>query len=122
MRRNFRCCEIPITTPQLSIRAAARWIIPSAILLAVPKCPLCIAAYIALSTGFGISISAAAEIRTALIAASLALLAYALISTMRNSASRLAPKTECRGWKSVDLLKEKKKRCSVRKSVGHVSE
>jgi hypothetical protein len=42
-----------------AIRQALNWIVSSAILAAMPKCPLCVAAYVALFTGFGISLAVA---------------------------------------------------------------
>lgn len=48
-------------------QGGAQWLVPGAILVLLPKCPMCIAAYIALGTGIGISIPAANHVREALI-------------------------------------------------------
>lgn len=61
---------------------AIPWIIPGGLLLLMPKCPVCFAAYIALFTGIGISIPAASWIRLSLIflcVASLLLLAFRMV-------------------------------------------
>ena len=52
-----------------SLRRAWRgtqWLFPAALLVLMPKCPLCLAAYIALFTGIGITLSTAQWIQLVL--------------------------------------------------------
>lgn len=62
----------------------AGWIVPGITLILLPKCPMCIAMYVALLTGVGISATAASGIRTALIV----LCAAALLAVASNAARR----------------------------------
>ena len=48
-------------------RRAAAFALPSVALALVPKCPMCIAAWLAIGGGFGISITTAAHLRTAVV-------------------------------------------------------
>lgn len=43
------------------------WAVPVTVLALVPKCPACVAAYVLLLTGFGVSLPTAAAARWALI-------------------------------------------------------
>lgn len=60
-----------------------RWALPVTVLALVPKCPACVAAYVLLLTGVGLSFPVAAAIRWALIAVSFATLGFLLLSPAR---------------------------------------
>ena len=46
----------------------AGWVLPSAALIFLPKCPLCVAMYVALFTGASISLAHASLLRTGVMA------------------------------------------------------
>lgn len=58
------------------------WLLPSALLVLMPKCPACMAAYIAMATGLGISLPAAANVRLMLITLCITSLSWLTIRTL----------------------------------------
>ena len=56
--------------------SAAAWIAPGALLALLPKCPACVAAYVLIWTGLGISMSAAGVFRTSLLVICVATLGF----------------------------------------------
>jgi hypothetical protein len=92
-----RCCEVasdpcpkPFTAPgahgELHSPTFTRrcldiacWIVLGAILTLMPKCPACLAAYVAIATGVGLSLSAAIHLRASLLVLCIVLLLYPVV-------------------------------------------
>jgi hypothetical protein len=58
------------------------WLIPRALLVVMPKWPTCMAAYIVVATGLGISLPAATKVRLMLITLCIASLLWLTIRTL----------------------------------------
>jgi hypothetical protein len=57
-------------------REASQWIAPGLGLALIPKCPACVAAYVAAITGAGISVTMAARVRLGLLVLCVSALAF----------------------------------------------
>jgi hypothetical protein len=67
------------------IGAFIQWSIPITTLALIPKCPGCVAGYVLLFTGIGVSFTTATALRWSLIAFSIAVLAYLVFRTARRA-------------------------------------
>ncbi len=65
-------------------RSIAKWLLPTAILALMPKCPLCLASYVALGTGIGLSVGAATYVRIGLVTLCAASLSYLAARHLRD--------------------------------------
>jgi hypothetical protein len=93
------CCQIATRGGDNARRPASRWrrggeiagwIVPSATLALLPKCPACVAAYVALATGIGISLPTATSLRTMLVLLCVASLAFIAGHRVRRFLARSA--------------------------------
>jgi hypothetical protein len=60
-----------------------QWLFPATVLVLIPKCPFCVAAYVAIFTGIGISVSTARWIQILMLALCLTSLAYLAVRFWR---------------------------------------
>jgi hypothetical protein len=65
-----------------SVRELFAWALPSAILVLVPKCPACLAAYVTLWTGLGLSLVTATYLRLVLLFLGVASLLFLIMERL----------------------------------------
>ncbi len=64
------------------VREILAWVCPSALLVLVPKCPACLAAYVMLWTGLGLSLTTATYLRWVLLSLSVAALLFLILKRL----------------------------------------
>ena len=75
-------------------RGVAAWLVPGGLLVLMPKCPVCLAGYVAAATGLGLSVPAASGLRMVLITLcclALAFLAIRLLLRRKPSSNQAIP-------------------------------
>jgi hypothetical protein len=60
-----------------------QWLFPATLLILIPKCPLCVAAYVALFTGMGVTVSTARWIQILMLVFCLTSLGYLAVRHWR---------------------------------------
>ena len=66
------------------VRELAGWMVPGALLALMPKCPMCLAAYVALCSGLTLSYSSAHILMRALTALCIGMLALCVVRRVVN--------------------------------------
>jgi hypothetical protein len=84
--------------------AATRWSLPALILILLPKCPACLAAYIALGTGVSLGVAASSNLRLALLGLSIAAIILNIV-WLAIKRLRLAHPSERRRWANTFLTR-----------------
>ena len=88
-----QCCVGGTASRRLARRLsrAAASILPGAVLVLLPKCPLCLAAWLTVVTGVGFSAAAAARVREMVVLFSVVAVALAAAPIVRRRVSGCAP-------------------------------
>ena len=88
-----QCCagEGPSRRLARRLSGAAASILPGAVLVLLPKCPLCLAAWLTVVTGVGVSATAAARVRGLIVVLWVAAVALATAQIIRRRAFRPSP-------------------------------
>jgi hypothetical protein len=84
------CCTAAASRWRRRGIETAGWIVPGTALALLPKCPACVAGYVAVATGLGISITAAAYLRWTLVALCVGVLLFAAARAARKVARVVA--------------------------------
>jgi hypothetical protein len=80
--------RLPRPTVVRRLFEGAGWIVPAGVLALLPKCPACVAAYVAIGTGLALSAAAATYLRLTLLVASGVWLSLMALRRLRTAWAR----------------------------------
>ena len=86
-----RCCTGGPASRRRKRLDASGSVLSAAVLILLPKCPACLAAYLAAGAGIGVTLTTASHLRTALLILSLACLACVAGRSAFRWLARLSP-------------------------------
>ena len=81
--------------------SVARWIVPALVFALMPKCPACLAAYIAAGTGLGLSLSTATHLQTSLLILCASSLSYLVVKLLRTFIFKAKNENDSRGASQI---------------------
>lgn len=87
------CCRREVPSPPRRWQRGVRtlpWLATGFGLLLLPKCPACLAAWLAVATGVGVGATTASHLRTVLVALCLAAALFAVVRNRRHRAEVIA--------------------------------
>lgn len=90
----MNACCVKRRDDSRKVRGVAAWLVPGGLLMLMPKCPVCLAGYVAAATGLGLSVSTVSGLRTILITLcclSLAFLTLRLLLRRKPSSNPTIP-------------------------------
>jgi hypothetical protein len=81
-----QCCtgEVPSRRLARRLSAAAASLLPAAVMVLLPKCPLCLAAWLTVISGTAVSVAAAARLRGLIVVVCFAAVTFAAAQIRRN--------------------------------------
>lgn len=88
MTGQCRRCEAPTRRPAGRIASASASVLPGALLVLLPKCPLCLAAWLTAATGIGVSEAAATRVRGLILIVWVVAAAFATALAIRHRSAR----------------------------------
>jgi hypothetical protein len=83
------------------VREISVWLVPSALLALTPKCPVCLAAYVTLWTGLGVSLSTATYLRSILLFLCVTSLLFVIVARLGRVGANSRVRNKMAGMASV---------------------